>query len=100
MDFEWDPGKRDANLRKHGLAFEDAALVFDGFVVTMPDLRKDYGEQRYKSVGMLLDLVVVIAHTPRQGNMRVISMRAANAKEKYHYQERFEALGFNVRRGH
>jgi uncharacterized DUF497 family protein len=28
MLFEWDPAKAAANLRKHGVAFEDAVRVF------------------------------------------------------------------------
>jgi len=100
MDFEWYSRKRLANLRKHGLAFEDAADVFTGFVVTVQDLRFDYGEQRFKSLGMLGARLVVIAHTPRNGLTRIISMRYGNEKDKRTYQERFEAFGFDDGRRH
>jgi uncharacterized DUF497 family protein len=80
MEFEWDPGKRAANRRKHGLDFADAHLVYAGFVLTMPDPRFDYGEQN--------------------GRTRIISMRKANAKETRNYQERFEALGGDDGRRH
>jgi len=29
-EFGWDPKKREVNLRKHGIDFEDAVEVFDG----------------------------------------------------------------------
>jgi uncharacterized DUF497 family protein len=29
MTFEWDPGKADANRRKHGVDFADAVGVFE-----------------------------------------------------------------------
>lgn len=100
MDFEWDSGKRLANLRKHGLDFEHAVEVFSGYVVTLPDLRFEYGEQRFKSFGLSGDKVVVIAHTPRKGRTRIISMRPANGKETFHYKERFEAFGRDDGRRH
>jgi len=36
--YEWDPKKAKANLRKHGMSFEEAATVFlDPLAVTYPD---------------------------------------------------------------
>lgn len=29
MEFEWDANKATSNLRKHGIRFEEAVLVFD-----------------------------------------------------------------------
>jgi uncharacterized protein len=28
MEFEWDDAKAEANLRKHGVSFDEAATVF------------------------------------------------------------------------
>lgn len=28
MEFEWDPNKSDANLKKHGISFHEASTVF------------------------------------------------------------------------
>ena len=47
MNYVWDDGKSTVNLQKHGLSFEDAALVFSGACVTFEDDRYDYGEPRY-----------------------------------------------------
>jgi hypothetical protein len=47
MRYEWDGAKKRTNFAKHGLAFEDAELVFSGPCVTFQDDRFDYGEKRY-----------------------------------------------------
>lgn len=87
MRFEWDAAKNSSNQRKHGLAFEDAELVFAGRTITFADTRKDYAEPRFVTLGRLLDVVVVIIHTPRGDAQRIISMRKANAKERARYQK-------------
>jgi uncharacterized DUF497 family protein len=38
MEFEWDSGKADANLHKHGISFEDAARVFSTQNVSKPTM--------------------------------------------------------------
>ena len=45
MEFEWDEAKRQANILKHGIDFEDAKTIFDGFFFTWQDTRADYGEK-------------------------------------------------------
>ena len=35
--FEWDEAKNAANLAKHGIAFEEAATIFEGPVFTLAD---------------------------------------------------------------
>ncbi len=87
---EWDEKKSAENLSKHGLAFEDAEIVFSGQCVTFEDARYDYGEQRFITLGQLEGRVVVIAHTPRGEKTRIISMRKANSREQKAYQERLE----------
>lgn len=85
MQFEWDEAKRRANIRKHGFDFIDAAKVFDGLVVTVEDTRRDYGEPRFISLGLLEGRVVYIAHTERGNHIRIISMRKANSYEAKSY---------------
>ncbi len=91
MSYEWDEAKNQANLKKHGLAFEDAEAVFEGDVITVADHRKDYEEARFVSLGALCGRVVLIAHTERAGRVRIISMRKANEREQKIYQERLVA---------
>lgn len=78
MTLEWDDAKNRSNLAKHGLSFEDAELVFAGPCLTFVDERLDYGELRLISLGMLAGRLVVIAHAPRGGVTRIISMRKGN----------------------
>lgn len=52
MRYTYDPKKRAANLKKHGLDFKDAAQVIESDrTVTFEDLRFDYGEQRFVTWG-------------------------------------------------
>lgn len=89
--YEWDRNKNYKNTREHGLSFEDAPKVFDGQCLTFEDRRVAYGEERYITLGHLSGRLVVIAHTPRGENTRIISMRKANSRERKAYEERLEA---------
>lgn len=82
MHFTWDEAKRKSNLAKHGLDFADAKIVFAGATLTSEDDRFEYGEERFITLGMLGNMVVVIAHTERRGSVRIISMRKATKHEQ------------------
>ncbi len=86
--YEWDEEKNLENLAKHGFDFKDAAAVFAGECVTYRDRRFDYGEKRFITLGLLEGRVMVMAHTPRKENTRVISMRKANKREQKAYIQR------------
>ena len=88
--YEWDETKSQENLSKHGLSFDDAETVFSGPCVTFEDTRFDYGEPRFITIGRLEGHVVVVAHTPRRKNTRIISMRKGNRREEKAYQEQLE----------
>jgi hypothetical protein len=82
--FEWDPAKNVANMRKHGLSFEEAASIFDGPVLTGPDDGTD--EVREKSFGLIGGVVVAcVIHTERTGKIRIIGARKATANERKHF---------------
>ena len=85
---EWDDSKNRANRERHALAFADASLVFEGPTVTFVDDRRDYGEVRYVTMGLLAGRTVVVVHAPRGDTTRIISMRKANAREKTSYRQR------------
>ena len=56
----FDRAKRDATFSDRGLAFEDAAIVFEGRTLDMVDDRFDYGEERVVSVGRLAGRMVIV----------------------------------------
>ena len=88
MSYEWDERKRRANVKKHSIDFIDVPQVFDGDVVILPDERFDYGEPRFIAIGILKNLVVVVAYTERDENIRIISARKATKNEQiYYFQE-------------
>jgi uncharacterized DUF497 family protein len=95
MDFEWDQRKNNSNYLKHGLDFEDARTVFEGPIITFEDDRSDYGEKRFITLGELEGRVVTMVHTIRNPNIRIISMRKANEREKKIYQKRLKEIGSN-----
>ena len=87
MDIEFDPDKAEANLRKHRVSFAHAEqVVRDVFAVTIED-PDSTSEQRLITLGMdALGRILVVVHTPRGENTRLISARKASRgeAEKYH----------------
>jgi uncharacterized DUF497 family protein len=84
--FEWDPVKRDTNLRKHGVDFMDAVGIFDSWVLEWSDLRRDNGERRIVAVGTGGGRVLTVVYTWRAGKRRIISARRSSEKEARAYR--------------
>ena len=82
MRFIWHELKRQTNLKKHELDFEAAEIVFNGPTFTFEDSRVDYGEQRWVTLGLWKENVVVIVHTETVDEIRIISMREAEKSEQ------------------
>lgn len=82
MRITFDPAKRNKTIASRGLAFEDAAVVFEGVTLEIEDTRKDYGETRIICYGYLMGRMVVVGYTPRGDARHVFSMRKANAREE------------------
>ena len=89
MGFEWDQGKAEANLKKHGIGFDEAATVFaDPFSVTISDPDHSLKEARFIDIGTSnKGRVLVVSYTERQGRIRIISCRKATAYERRTYEE-------------
>ncbi len=68
MKFEWDEAKNRANIRKHGFDFAAADQMFAGVIITTPDIRHDYGERRWKGLGMIRGRTVAIIFAERGDN--------------------------------
>ncbi|MDR2188898.1 MAG: BrnT family toxin [Azonexus sp.] len=89
MEFEWDAGKAASNLQKHGVAFEDALLVFyDPGRTERYDGREDYGEDRWVTIGFVHSRFLAVAYTVRgEEAIRLISARKADSYEQKQYRE-------------
>lgn len=86
QNYEWDEAKNQTNIAKHGISFDLAARIFDGFTVEAEDTRVDYGETRLVSIGCVDGIaVLVVVHTDRHGTCRIISARQANTQERARY---------------
>lgn len=86
-EIEWNAGKAAANLRKHGVAFEDAAFALLGPMALTQEDSFSEGEARWVLIGMSADLrLLVVVYTERNGSrLRIISARKATRKESSYY---------------
>ncbi len=82
LTYEWDETKRAANLAKHGLDFSQIAAFDLATAVVVPDLRRDYGEARFRVYGYIGGAPCVVIVTVRKTAIRVIGLRRANARER------------------
>jgi uncharacterized DUF497 family protein len=86
VQFEWDEGKNLANIRKHGIDFKDAIDVFNHPMFAAPDLREDYGEERWLALGWMNAMMAVVVYVERSGPViRIISARKATKREAKRY---------------
>ena len=87
--FEWDTQKARTNLRKHGVAFEEAATVFgDPLSITISDPLHPEPEERFVIIGSShRGRTLVVVHTERGDRIRIISARRATSGEKRKYEE-------------
>ncbi len=88
MEFEWDVGKAQSNIEKHGVTFEHATYAFfDKTAITEEDARRSYGEDRSVIYGYISDRLyaVVFANTRIANKIRIISARRANKRERKRY---------------
>jgi uncharacterized DUF497 family protein len=86
--FVWDPLKAAANLRKHGVSFEESTPVFDDpFALDDIDDRQDHGEERSNIIGMAGNRLLVVTYTLRGGETRIISARPAEPSERRRYHD-------------
>jgi uncharacterized DUF497 family protein len=67
------------------LPFDLAVLLFDGDVLELDDLRRDYGELRTKAIGQVNGVVMACVYTRRAKVIRIISLRVASRKERDGY---------------
>ncbi|MEO5932132.1 MAG: BrnT family toxin [Duganella sp.] len=89
MRFEWDEQKAEANLRKHGVTFEEAKTVFYDLAMKLRlDFAYSDGETRYFALGISHGgRLLWVCHCYRGADViRLISARKANKAELKIYQ--------------
>ena len=88
LTVEWDPQKRESNVKKHGVSFEEASTVFrDPLSLTIEDPLHSTGESRLVQMGIShRNRLLVVVYTERGDNIRIITGRKATRKERAHYE--------------
>jgi uncharacterized protein len=87
MEITYDPAKDASNQAKHGVTLAQAAyLDWDGMIV-LPDTRHAYGEDRYRGIALLGNRLYSVVYTPRNEDLRIISLRKASNKEIDLYEQ-------------
>jgi len=86
--FEWDLKKAKTNLEKHGVSFEEASSAFrDNLSLTIDDPLHSNDEKRLVPIGMSYNnRILVVVHTEKEDNIRIISARKATKKERKYYE--------------
>lgn len=89
LTFEWDEKKARSNAGKHGISFDEGSTVFgDPLSLTIPDPSHSEVEERFVTMGSShRGKLLVVVHTERGDNIRIISARPANRRERKAYEE-------------
>lgn len=87
MQVECDPKKSAANLKKHGVSFQEAETVFyDPLGLTCED-DEAQDEARFITIGLGgLERVLTVVWTQRAESIRLISAREATRNERRAYE--------------
>ena len=88
MRFDWDENKNRENIGNHRIDFADVSPMFDGPMLVELDRREDYGEDRWRGIGFLRNIVAVVVFTePDADTIRMISARKANKYERDKFEQ-------------
>ncbi len=87
VEFEWDEAKSSTCFEHRGFDFAYAIRTFlDPHRIVAQDRRRDYGEDRYRLLGMIDGRLYAVVYTMRSSAIRIISARKANRKEVADYE--------------
>lgn len=91
LSFEWDLEKERKNIKKHGISFDKAGLVFkDESYIELHDFAHSISEKRMIAIGMVDEILSVVYTERHESTIRLISARKATKKEKVMYYEQFD----------
>ncbi len=85
IKIEFDINKSQKNDKERGLPFHIVSKFEWDSAIFWQDDRKDYGEERFISIGYIGNRLYVVAFTLRFDSIRVISLRKANKREIERY---------------
>lgn len=88
-EFEWDAKKAEENLKKHGVAFDEAVAVFaDPLANIFDDPDHSDAERRELIIGQSArQRLLVVSFTDRGHRTRIIGAREATARERRDYEQ-------------
>jgi uncharacterized DUF497 family protein len=91
IKFEWDEAKAKSNIKKHGIAFEEAKSVFfDEYAIQFyDDESSQLEDDRFLMLGTSNEAnVLLVCHCERQEGeiIRIISARKATKSERKYYE--------------
>lgn len=89
-NFDWNPKKAKRNILKHDVSFDEASSVFDDpmFITFIDHEHSSIEEERYITIGLSINgRILLVAHTDRNDQIRIISARKATKNEETFYQE-------------
>lgn len=89
--FTWDSDKSDRCYLERGFDFEYAAGIFESDFIEWEDRRREYGEQRFVTVGQVEATILAVVWTPRENVRRIISARPASRSEREKFYATREA---------
>lgn len=87
QDISFDPLKSQSNELKRGLPFLLVLELEWNTALIKEDLRKAYGERRFLVLGRIHGRLHALVFTPRDDKVHVISLRKANSREVFHYEQ-------------
>ncbi|MEO5660381.1 MAG: BrnT family toxin [Polaromonas sp.] len=85
MEVTFDPVKNASNVQDRCLPFTLVEQLDWAGAVVEEDIRKAYGERRFRVLGFIGERLHAVVFTPRAGKMHVISLRKANPREVKRY---------------
>jgi uncharacterized protein len=93
-EITWNSAKSRSNVRRHGIAFQDAARILDGPTVERVDDRFEYGETRIYAIGVVNGLEITVIYTDREdGERHLISAWRSEPHERRYYWKKLEEEG-------
>ncbi len=89
LTFAWDDRKARSNATKHGVRFDEASTVFaDSGSLSIPAPAHSHDEERFVTIGRShRGKLLVVVHTDRDDDIRIISARPASRRERRTYEE-------------